>query len=209
MADKNVQIKDASGNLLYPKTKTANVVAGNGGNLGTVEPGAQVNVIEKITVNGVAVAPSSKTVALAMPVYSVVKQTTAESGYSATYQLTKDGTGVGEKINIPKDMVVQSGSVKTVTTANSPVAGYKVGDKYIDLVLANATNSHIYVLVSDLIDVYTAGTGVTITSNQISVNTSIIASKSYTDTELAKKADKATTLAGYGITDALTYEEIS
>ena len=159
MADKNVQIKDASGNLLYPKTKAANVVAGNGGNLGTVETGAQVNVIEKI--------------------------------------------------NIPKDMVVQSGSVKTVTTANSPVAGYKVGDKYIDLVLANATNSHIYVLVSDLIDVYTAGTGVTITANQISVNTSVIASKSYTDTELAKKADKATTLAGYGITDALTYEEIA
>jgi len=102
--------------------------------------------------------------------YTLVKQASADSGFASTYYLTKNGTQIGEKINIPKDMVVQSGSVKTVATANNPVSGYKVGDKYIDLVLANATNSHIYILVSDLIDTYTEGTAIIITNNQISVD---------------------------------------
>lgn len=83
--------------------------------------------------------------------YSIVKQDTAEVNASATYYLTKNGAQVGAKINIPKDMVVSSGEVKVCKVANQPVAGYKVGDKYIDLVLANSEN-HIYILVSDLVD---------------------------------------------------------
>ena len=90
--------------------------------------------------------------------YTITKAATADEGYSSTYQLYKGETAVGDKINIPKDMVVESGDVKTCTQDDVPVSGYKVGDKYIDLVLANATSSHIYILVSDLIDTYTAGT---------------------------------------------------
>ena len=225
MADKNVRLQDMQGNSIYPQTLASIVKTTSGGNLGTVEEGAQVNKIEQIKLNGVALSIVNKVVDVVLPgaaEYSIAKAATADSGYSATYYLTKDGTQVGEKINIPKDMVVQSGSVKSVTTADSPVSGYKVGDKYIDLVLANATNSHIYILVSDLIDVYTAGTGITISGNQVSVNTSVIASKSYVDTELAKKAvkadvdtalagkaDAATTLAGYGITDAYTKTQVN
>ena len=55
-------------------------------------------------------------------------------------------------INVPKDMVVESGSIKICTEADTPVSGYEVGDKYIDLVIANSDDEHIYILVSDLVN---------------------------------------------------------
>lgn len=87
---------------------------------------------------------------------TVEKLATAESGYLSSYAVKQNGVQVGNTINIPKDFLVKSGSVKTVSTANNPVSGYSVGDKYIDLVInvqeGTSTDSHIYILVSDLID---------------------------------------------------------
>ena len=87
---------------------------------------------------------------------TVEKLATAESGYLSSYAVKQNGVQVGNTINIPKDFLVKSGSVKTVSTANNPVSGYKVGDKYIDLVInvkeGTDTDSHIYILVSDLVD---------------------------------------------------------
>ena len=75
----------------------------------------------------------------------------ADSGdYAAVYHLTKGGTEVGAAINIPKDMVVKSGSVVT-----NP-AGQTKGT-YIELVLANATNDKIYIPVDQLIEYVTSG----------------------------------------------------
>lgn len=241
MTDKNVQLQSTTGDNLYPKTKASIVLNNSGANLGTVEAGAQVNKIETIKVNGTPLQIVSKGVEITIPdnaEYSIKKQATAETGFSATYYLTKNGAQTGEKINIPKDMVVQSGSVKTCETADKPVSGYKVGDKYIDLVLANSDNSHIYILVSDLVDVYTAGNGISISNNTVAINTSVVATKTdlaakqntltaeqlaaansgittakvttydgYSAT-IALKADKATTLTGYGITDAYTKTQV-
>ena len=215
MAEKNVQIKDLTGNNIYPKTKGSIVINNAGGNLGAVEAGAQVNKIETIKINGTAQPIADKAVDItinAVDNYSFVKQATADTGFSSTYYLTKNGTQVGDKINIAKDMVVESGTVKTVATANNPVQGYAVGDKYIDLVLANATNAHIYILVSDLVDTYTQGTGITISGNTISVNLETLkqtfAEKTTVNANLGNKADKSTTLAGYGITNAYTKGEV-
>lgn len=87
---------------------------------------------------------------------TVEKQSSAESGYAHTYVVKQNGSQVGVKINIPKDFLVKSATVKTVTTVNNPVSGYVVGDKYLDFVVNSkdnsATDEHLYVLVSDLVD---------------------------------------------------------
>lgn len=89
--------------------------------------------------------------------YSVVKDSTAAEGYAATYHLTKDGVNEGAAINIPKDMVISAGEVKTVATANTPYAGAVIGDKYIELTLANATNDKLYIPANSLVEYVTSG----------------------------------------------------
>ena len=170
---RKIRFIDENDHNLMPRTLAELVKNANGDTLEGVEANAQVNKIETLKVNGTIQTPVNKTINITVPtppVYSIIKETTAESGQVATYRLTMDGTKVGTSINIPKDMVLQSGSLKTCTTANQPVTGYAVGDKYIDLVLANADNSHIYILVRDLIDVYTSGEGITITNSVINNN---------------------------------------
>lgn len=128
--------------------------------------------------------------------YTVKKQATAETGYSATYQLFTVGTGtggadeaVGEKINIPKDMVVESGTVVDITFDSSTnklmdgavdvteiIKGTGVtptsadAGKYIKLVIANTTNDKIYIKATDLVDVYTGGDGITITNGVVAID---------------------------------------
>lgn len=86
---------------------------------------------------------------------TVEKLATATSGYLSSYVIKQNGVQVGNTIDIPKDFLVKSGSVKTVNTANNPVTGYSVGDKYIDLIIntkdSSGTDEHIYILVSDLV----------------------------------------------------------
>lgn len=93
--------------------------------------------------------------------YAIAQQATAETGYAATYILTKDGTQAGAKINIPKDFLVKSATLETVDTADTPYSGAAVGDKYIDFVInakdASETAEHLYLPVNDLVDVYTSG----------------------------------------------------
>lgn len=88
--------------------------------------------------------------------------------YAKSYVLKQGDREVGT-INIPKDMVVSSGSLKSVTSADNPYTGAKVGDKYIDLVIANSTSEHIYIPVSDLIDTYLAGNGLILEESTFSI----------------------------------------
>ena len=176
MATKDVQLKDLSGNLLMPKTKGANVYNNSNETLGTVEAGAQVNLIESISYNSSALTITEKGVAL--PVFNLKKLGSSDTGYSsafaAQYVLTKDGVAVGDTINLAKDMVVQSGTLKTATAADVTAeiyAGVQEGDPYIDLVIANADGDHIYIPVKGLVDVYTAGNGLDLAGGEFSVDT--------------------------------------
>lgn len=82
-------------------------------------------------------------------VYGMVKD--EDSGdYAAVYHLTADGVNTGTAINIPKDMVVESGSV--VTNPDGHDAG-----TYIKLVLANADEDELFINVGDLIEYVTSG----------------------------------------------------
>lgn len=107
-----------------------------------------------------------------VPEYSVVKAETAEEGYIATYHLTKDGTNVGASINIPKDFLVKDASVEEVTVEGQPYAEAKIGDKYLDFVInvkagTEEAESHIYLPVNELVDVYTAGNGIDISAANV------------------------------------------
>lgn len=111
--------------------------------------GAQANVLETIKVNGVVQDIKDKAVDIKVSGYTVEKSEKS-SDYAAVYQLMKDGVAVGAAINIPKDMVVKSGSVVTNPT------GQPKGT-YIKLVLANATNDTLYIDVGGLIEYVTSG----------------------------------------------------
>ena len=117
-----------------------------------VTAGGEPNKIDSIKVNGTVQEIKDKVVDIKVPNYTVEKST--ESGeYAAIYQLMKDGVAVGAAINIPKDMVVKSGSVVTNPT------GQPKGT-YIKLVLANATNDTLYIDVGGLIEYVTSGSAV-------------------------------------------------
>lgn len=124
------------------------------------------NKVEKSTTNGNIKIDGVETVVYTAPdevVYSIAKQATAESGYSATYYLTKDGKKVGDSINIIKDLVVKSGSIIE-----------KDGKKYLQLVLNDDDATKIEVEVTDLVDDYTAGTGISITDREVSIDRTVV-----------------------------------
>ena len=139
--------------------------------LSGIESGAEVNTIVGVQVNGTDLTPDAeRKVNVVIPAsaeYTMVEQGTPETGFAKTYYLTKDNVQVGAKINIPKDLVISSGEVKTVTTADVPYEGAVVGDKYIDLTLNDSSADHIYIPVNDLVDAYTAGDGIAISSANV------------------------------------------
>lgn len=93
-----------------------------------------------------------------VPKYSLVKDTTAANGDIATYHLTKDGVNEGVAINIPKDLVVASGSVITAVEGKLPEGVTEAGT-YIQLNLANSEKP-LYINVGSLIEYVTGGSGV-------------------------------------------------
>jgi len=109
--------------------------------------------------------------------YTIEKVAT-ESGFASTYHLKKGANKVGVSINIPLDQVLKSSSIKTVTTANSPYSGAKVGDKYIEFLFQN-NNTPQYLPVQDLVDVYTGDDQyIQVTeSNVIKLNYSVLSLK--------------------------------
>ena len=134
---------------------------------------------------------AAKNYLTAVDSYTITKQTNPDTGYAATYQLFKGETAIGDKINIPKDMVVESGSVVNITYDTSgSTAALKEGDTdvtaaiigvgnqvtsddagaYVKLVIANSDDTAIYIKATDLVDVYTNGNGITITNNAIAIN---------------------------------------
>lgn len=93
-----------------------------------------------------------------VPAYSLIKDETAAAGDVATYHLTKDGVNEGVAINIPKDLVVASGSVVELEDGALP-DGVTVAGTYIKLVLANSAKP-IYINVGSLIEYVTGGSDV-------------------------------------------------
>jgi hypothetical protein len=108
---------------------------------------------------------------------TVEKLATATTGYIASYVVKQNGAQVGATIDIPKDYLVKSAELKTA--ASDIKSGENVvvpsGHKYIDFVVntveGSGNESHIYLDVNTLIDVYTGGANseisVAVSNNEI------------------------------------------
>lgn len=82
--------------------------------------------------------------------YTVTITESTPEGYAKAYTLTQNNTTIGT-INIPKDMVVQSGSVVDKQEAGA----WGPAGKYIELTLANSAGDKVWIAVADLVDTYT------------------------------------------------------
>lgn len=122
----------------------------------------------------------TKVGAVKVPAYTLTKSTS--TNYAAVYQLQKDGTNVGEAINIPKDMVVESGKVVWGSYADgvfTPATDKTNATPYVELTLANSSANKIYIAVADLVNEHKAGTGIYITNNTDGTRTISITSQLY------------------------------
>ena len=157
-----------------------------------VEAGAEVNVIESVSVNGSVLQPETKgvNIDIASPIatakneaVNASKVTVSESAgidnVLKVYTFTQNGAEIG-KINVPKDLVVSGGSIVEME-----------GVKYLRLNIANQTTP-VDIAVTDLVDVYKGSAYITIASdNTISVNFSALDSELVKDTSEVGKAIKA------------------
>ena len=127
---------------------------------------------------------------IVVPDLKMEVKATPNDGYLKTYQFTY-GTGSAFEIDIPKDLVVESGEV-IVVTDDAPVSGLTNGT-YLKLVIVNQTEP-LYIDVKDLCDVYTGKTvtdGVSITiSDTNEISAALVGkavSESNLDDDLANK----------------------
>jgi len=123
---------------------------------------------------------------------------TTTAGMAKSYTIKQGTTTVGV-IDIPKDMVVESGSV--VVNPESQAEG-----TYIKLVLANATNDELYINVGTLVDIYKAQASaaqvqLAIDSSTREISASIVAG-SITSTELAANSVITEKIADGNVTKA-------
>lgn len=135
---------------------------------------------------------------------TVEKLADAETGFIASYVVKQGGVKVGTTINIPKDYLVKEAELKTVTEADKPYTGAKVGDKYIDFVVntkdGSGDESHIYLPVNDLVDVYKADEAtlqLDSSTNTFSVKAVPMSLVTGLEAELAK-------LTGFAYADSIT-----
>lgn len=115
------------------------------------------------------------------PEYTIKKDTTPSSAdYVATYHITKDGVAIGDPIDIPKDFFLSDAQFGVATDEDVAPGGklegkgFVKGDTYLELDVnvtggTSTTIKKIFCNMNGLVDIYTAGNGIDITSNKVSV----------------------------------------
>lgn len=172
-----------------------------------IEAGAQVNVLEKVQLDGVDVAMSGKTAnilvadkiatakseAISDSAVSISEEVVDKEGIYKKYTFTQNGATIGT-INTTKDLVVKSGSI----------VDDQLGGKILRLVLNDENSDVIDIPVTDLVDVYTAGQYITIgDNNAITVNFSAVDAALMTESAQVGAAIKAAKAqADKGVSDA-------
>lgn len=181
-ADKSITV---GGSATKPTVKVA-IASGEDNALSLAADGLKVTIPE-----------------VTVPEYSMKKLDAATAGMSASYQLTKDGAAIGAVIDIPKDMVVKSGSVQTYAAGELP-AGVAEAGTYIVLVLNDTAETKLYINVGNLIEYVTSGSkagdmvfiNIDPKSHQV---TATITDGSITEAKLAKAVTDKLALASSAI----------
>ena len=88
--------------------------------------------------------------------YTVAVTASTPEGIAKRYNIKQTATNLDVNIDIPKDMVVKSGTVETKAAAGA----WGEAGTYLHLVLANATEDNIYINVGSLIEYVTSGSKV-------------------------------------------------
>lgn len=106
-------------------------------------------------------------------------------GYAKSYTISQ-GTNEIVTIDIPKDLVVQSGEVIVATEADKEIDNkVVVGEEYIKLTIKDGSTP-IYIAAKSLVDTYTSGTADYITVSGYTISLNIATVISHTDEELGK-----------------------
>ena len=133
-----------------------------------------------------------------------------------TYVVKQGGNEIG-KIDIPKDFLVKTATIGTVTETDVPYAGAQVGDKYIDLEINTKTDDdtldkHLYLPIKDMVDAYSGGTTNTVAvvigdDNVISasvregsIGTAHLSAEAVTTEKIASSAVTTTKIADKNVT---------
>ena len=116
-----------------------------------VDDAAGENELTKQTIKQGKAGSEATIGTIVVPNLKMEVEAAPNNGYLKTYQFTY-GTGSAFEIDIPKDLVVESGEV-IVVADDSPVSGLTNGT-YLKLIIANQTEP-VYINVADLCDVYT------------------------------------------------------
>lgn len=88
--------------------------------------------------------------------YTVTVTPSTPDGVAKRYNIKQTATNLDVNIDIPKDMVVESGTVETKAEAGV----WGEAGTYLHLVLANTTEDNIYINVGSLIEYVTSGSKV-------------------------------------------------
>lgn len=179
------------------QVKTNKEAIGTMDNLETTAKGDLVTAINEVR-NAVSVGGTAAAITMA-------EQTTGLGDGILKAYVLKQGENTVGTINIPKDMVVQSGEV--VVNPDGQDEG-----TYIKLTLANATNDVIYVNVGTLVDIYkakaeAAQVQVAIDSATREISATVVAG-SITATELASDAVTTVKIADGNVTKAKLSSEV-
>lgn len=102
--------------------------------------------------------------------YPISIESKETSDRTKTYTFKQGAEIVGE-VSIPKNVVVESGSVVFVPANTIMQDGeYLPEGKYLKLVFASETSDDVYISLADLASLYTPGDGIIIEDNKISLN---------------------------------------
>ena len=200
MANLKVTLKNNSGDVLNARTLAELVTNANGDTLEDVEAGAEVNRISTIKVNGSAQTIVNKEVNLDTYTKNDIdtalggKQNTIDSSHKLGADLVDDSTSTNKFVTA-SDKTTWSGKQDAISDLS------EIRSNASDGAAAKTAVDAMGDIVSHDADEF-AEASHTHTSSEITDLSTTIA------TAISGKADSATTLAGYGITDAYTKTQV-